>query len=69
MFSRIGCYLSGHDYGVKSEAGRMYLRCSVCGHTSDGWSVDRGPQPRIRVQRPSGMKPANAREVTGAVAR
>jgi hypothetical protein len=69
MFNRIGCYLSGHDYGIKSEGGRMYLRCESCGRTSDGWSLDRGPNEHMRATRAVAMKPTGAREATRAVAR
>ncbi len=69
MFGRIGCYLSGHDYGIKSDGGRMYLRCTVCGHTSDGWSLYRVANDHKSAHRPLGLKHAGARETSRAAAR
>jgi hypothetical protein len=34
------CALSGHDYLQHAEHGRMFLRCTDCGHETPGWSVD-----------------------------
>ncbi len=48
MFDRIGCYLTGHDYGIRCEGGRMYLRCGTCGHASEGWSVSTRDLPADR---------------------
>jgi hypothetical protein len=34
------CALRGHDYLQHAEHGRMFLRCTDCGHETHGWSVD-----------------------------
>lgn len=67
MFNRIGCYLTGHDYGIRCESGRMYLRCRTCGHTSEGWSVsvreisgDRAPRPSESPRRETRRAEAGA---------
>jgi hypothetical protein len=69
MFNRIGCYITGHDYSIKSDRGRIYLQCESCGQTSDGWSLCQGPNDHLRVKRTVGMKPASTREATRAAAR
>ena len=49
MFRKLNCYLAGHDYTMRTEVHRVYLRCDVCGHTSQGWSLtgpDVEPQPK-----------------------
>jgi hypothetical protein len=69
MLNRIGCYLSGHDYGIKSDGGRIYLRCQWCGRTSDGWSLDRVSGEHLRPKRTVDLKPASTREAARAVAR
>jgi len=43
LWHRLGCYITGHDYSVRSERARIYLRCDVCGHRSDGWALHADP--------------------------
>jgi hypothetical protein len=43
MWNWISCYVTGHDYSVCCNQGRMFLRCLVCGRRSEGWVVH--PQP------------------------
>ena len=41
------CALCGHNYLQHAERGRMFLRCTDCGHETHGWSVDvHGRSPR-----------------------
>jgi hypothetical protein len=41
------CGLHGHDPLLQFDAGRVYLRCSSCGHESPGWKTEaRGPRLR-----------------------
>src|SRR5262245_34835173 len=42
VVDRIGqlvCGLHGHDQIMKFETGRMFLRCTSCGHESPGWQM------------------------------
>jgi len=39
MWNWISCYVTGHEYSVACDHGRMFLRCLVCGRTSGGWVV------------------------------
>jgi sRNA-binding protein len=39
MWQWIACYVTGHDYAVCCNHGRMFLRCIVCGRRSEGWVV------------------------------
>lgn len=42
------CGLNGHDPVLQVERGRMFLRCTTCGHESPGWTTSgRGPRPRF----------------------
>jgi hypothetical protein len=42
------CGLHGHDPLLHFEDGRMFLRCSSCGHETPGWDTgDRRPRPRF----------------------
>lgn len=42
------CGLNGHDPLLQVEQGRMFLRCSSCGHETPGWTTSaRGPRPRF----------------------
>ncbi|HOG28212.1 MAG TPA: hypothetical protein PLN93_03210 [Vicinamibacterales bacterium] len=43
IWRRLGCCLSGHDYSVKSDGTRMFLRCRVCGRTSRGLIMGEDP--------------------------
>jgi hypothetical protein len=46
LWQRIGCCLTGHDYSVKSDGARMFLRCKVCGRTSRGLEMAQDPMRR-----------------------
>jgi len=39
MWIWISCYVTGHDYAVACNHGRMFLRCVTCGRRSEGWVV------------------------------
>jgi hypothetical protein len=42
------CGFSGHDPLLQVEGGRMFLRCTTCGHETPGWTTSaRGPRPRF----------------------
>jgi hypothetical protein len=42
------CGFNGHDPLLQVEQGRMFLRCSTCGHETPGWTTSaRGPRPRF----------------------
>ena len=42
------CGLGGHDPLLQVEDGRMFLRCTTCGHETPGWTAStRGPRPRF----------------------
>jgi hypothetical protein len=42
------CGLNGHDPVLQVDGGRMFLRCSSCGHETPGWTTSaRGPRPRF----------------------
>lgn len=42
------CGLGGHDPILQVEHGRMFLRCSTCGHETPGWTTSaRGPRQRF----------------------
>ncbi len=41
------CGLQGHDPLLQVENGRMFLRCTTCGHESPGWTST-GRAPRLR---------------------
>jgi hypothetical protein len=41
------CGLHGHDQLLQVENGRMFLRCTSCGHESPGWTST-GRAPRLR---------------------
>jgi hypothetical protein len=43
LWRRLSCYVTGHDYSVRSDRSRIYLRCDVCGHSSEGWSLSNDP--------------------------
>ena len=43
LWHRLGCYVTGHDYSVRSDRTRIYLRCDACGRTSEGWSLSNDP--------------------------
>ncbi len=41
------CGLHGHDPLLQVHTGRMFLRCTTCGHETPGWSTS-GRGPRLR---------------------
>jgi hypothetical protein len=43
LWQRLGCCLTGHDYSVRSDQTRMFLRCNTCGHTSRGAALSDDP--------------------------
>jgi len=43
LWRRLGCYVTGHDYSVRSDRSRIYLRCDACGHASEGWALSDDP--------------------------
>ena len=46
------CGLGGHDPLLQVDGGRMFLRCSTCGHETPGWTMSaRGPRPRFAGDR------------------
>ena len=45
LWQRLGCCLTGHDYSIRSDATRVFVRCNSCGHTSRGFVLP-GAQAR-----------------------
>ena len=42
------CGFGGHDPLLQVDGGRMFLRCSSCGHETPGWTTSaRRPRPRF----------------------
>jgi hypothetical protein len=42
------CGLNGHDPLLQVDNGRMFLRCSTCGHETPGWTTsERRPRQRF----------------------
>jgi hypothetical protein len=41
------CGFQGHDPLLQVEGGRMFLRCTTCGHETPGWTTE-GRGPRLR---------------------
>ena len=42
------CGIHGHDPLLQVDSGRIFLRCTTCGHETPGWSTsERGPRPRF----------------------
>jgi hypothetical protein len=41
------CGLHGHDLLLQFEPGRIFLRCTSCGHESPGWATGER-RPRLR---------------------
>ena len=42
------CGIGGHDPLLQVDGGRLFLRCSTCGHETPGWTTSaRGPRPRF----------------------
>ena len=58
FFSRLNCYLTGHEYSIRQAGGRMFLLCSACGHRSDGVVLTGRQEPRHpETHRPRVMSP------------
>lgn len=48
QFQSAVCGLHGHDPLLHFEQGRMFLRCTSCGHETPGWDTgERRPRPRF----------------------
>jgi hypothetical protein len=52
------CGLHGHDSVLQYERDRMFLRCTSCGHETNGWEVVPSSRlvrhrPEIRAARPA----------------
>jgi hypothetical protein len=59
MWEWFNCYLSGrHDYGIASEQGAMFLRCTHCGKRSAGWTVDAKRSNQASLVSPPAAAPA-----------
>lgn len=48
MLKKLNCYVAGHDYTIRCDADRVFLRCAVCGRTSSGWSLADSKSDRTR---------------------
>ena len=54
LWQRLGCCLTGHDYSVRSDQTRMFVRCNTCGHTSRGTALsDDSYRKRSSTERPA----------------
>lgn len=54
MMHRVGqlfCGLHGHDEMLQFSGGRMFLRCSTCGHESPGWDLPTRIQAKVEPAR------------------
>jgi hypothetical protein len=41
MWDWLNCVvLFRHEYGIRCEDGSMFLKCTRCGHRSQGWNVE-----------------------------
>ena len=47
------CGLNGHDPILQVDGGRLFLRCTSCGHESPGWTTS-GRRPRQRFSGDAG---------------
>lgn len=48
-FTQMFCGLiHGHHSVLHFEGERMLLRCTSCGHDSEGWDI-RGERPRVKI--------------------
>lgn len=70
LINRINCYLTGHDYAVRSDGDRIYLCCEQCGLRSSGWSLfnEREQMPRPRVHSHAGAAGKAPHSSRGATA-
>jgi hypothetical protein len=68
LWNRLACCLTGHDYSVRSDRTRIYLRCDCCGHTSEGWALSNDPRLKRahaeRVRATDRRTPIDARQAT-----
>ncbi len=37
------CVITGHEYRISHERGRMFLRCAHCRQETTGWRLDAKP--------------------------
>ncbi len=50
------CGVQGHDYLLRFERDRMYLKCLSCGHESPGWELpERRPTVTARAEPSSSL--------------
>ncbi|MGE5813089.1 MAG: hypothetical protein ACM36C_01260 [Acidobacteriota bacterium] len=63
MWHWLSCYLVGHDYSICCESGAIFLRCTACGHRSQGWDLhgQHAPMPHDHQVSPNGVALAPAR--------
>jgi hypothetical protein len=47
MWHWITCLVTGHEYSVSCDHGRMFLKCLVCGRRSEGWVVHKDTESLI----------------------
>ncbi len=57
LLSRLGCYLSGHDYTIRQSGGRVFLYCLSCEHTSDGIALNARDDVQRRAPRSAAGSP------------
>jgi hypothetical protein len=65
QFQSAMCGLHGHDPMLQFAEGRMFLRCTSCGHETPGWNTgERRPRPRFtgdatrhQLDAPRGQRP------------
>lgn len=50
LWNRLSCLLTGHDYTVRHDSGKIFLRCDGCGHRSEGWSLGPSREQHHYVQ-------------------
>lgn len=53
LVRQLGCYLRfwGHDFRVKCQPGRIFLRCVECGKESRGWRAIREKEIVMAVKK------------------
>jgi hypothetical protein len=45
---KVVCGLHGHDNLLQFERGRVFLKCTSCGHESPGWNVSQ-TRPKVHL--------------------
>jgi hypothetical protein len=54
MWDWLNCVvLFRHEYGIWCEEGSIFLRCTRCGHRSQGWDVENRTEPTEPKQAPA----------------